>query len=136
MEFQFRQLTEEDYDNILLGWWEEWGWGAPTKEFLPLNGTGGLIVFDGETPVCAGFIYTTNSMVSWVDWIISSKTYRKKPQRSEAVKLLIEQLTNASEGSGSKYCYALLKHDGLIETYKEIGYIEGDSYSKEMIKIL
>ena len=28
-----------------------------TKDFLPDNGKGGLIVYDDKTPVCAGFIY-------------------------------------------------------------------------------
>lgn len=72
-----RSLNSNDYDNILVGWWKDWGWDAPGRDFLPDDGNGGLIIFDDDEPVCAGYIYTTNSKVSWVDWIISSKTYRK-----------------------------------------------------------
>jgi hypothetical protein len=136
MPLTIRKLVESDYDNILKGWWSDWNWEAPQRDFLPENGEGGLIVLDGEEPVCAGFVYTTNSSVSWVDWIISSKTYRKKPQRKEAISLLIETLTNACKGSGSRYVYALIKHRGLIETYEGLGYIKGDSYTGEMIKVL
>jgi hypothetical protein len=37
---------------------------------------------------------------------------------------------------GCKYSYALIKSDSLINVYKEIGYSEGDKYTKEMIKKL
>lgn len=133
MIFEIRPLKEGDYEDILLKWWEDWGWEAPQKDFLPDNGKGGLIIFDGEEPICAGFMYATNSSVTWVDWIVSSKTYRKKPHRKDAIKLLIESLTNVCKNSGAKYAYALIKNNGLIETYKNIGYTEGDSYTKEMI---
>ena len=134
MIFNVRVLNEEDYDTILLDWWKSWDWDAPQKDFLPDNGKGGIMILDGDTPICAGFIYVTNSSVSWIDWIISSKTYRKSPQRTDAIYLLIDTLTNLAKKNGSKYCYALLKHKGLIETYKKLGYISGDSYTQEMIK--
>ncbi len=133
--FNVRQLNDADYDT-LVGWWKDWGWEPPTREFLPDDGTGGIMVLDGETPVCAGFVYATNSAVAWVDWIISNKEYRKKPERSSALKVLIESLTNISKASGSKYAYALIKHPRLMVLYEEAGYIKGDSYTSEMIKAL
>lgn len=136
MKFETRLLNENDYDEILVKWWKDWGWEAPPKDFLPENGTSGLIVFDGDEPICAGFIYLTNSEVAWVDWIISSKTYNTKPNRKEAISLLISKLTEVCKASKSKYSYALIKHKGLIETYKELGYNQADSYSTEMIKKL
>lgn len=131
-----RMLNDTDYQEILVGWWKDWGWEAPTKDFLPEDGKGGLMIMDGDTPVCAGFTYVTNSKVAWVDWIISNKNYRKKPQRKEAINLLIETLTNICKNSGSKYCYALIKNQSLVNIYKELGYTKGDSYVGEMIKIL
>lgn len=133
--FNVRQLNNADYDT-LVEWWNEWGWEPPTREFLPEDGTGGVIVFDDDTPVCAGFVYATNSSVAWVDWIISNKNYRKKPQRTLALKVLIESLTNISKASGGKYAYALIKHPRLITLYEDAGYIKGDSYTSEMIKAL
>jgi hypothetical protein len=129
-------LNENDYDSVLVGWWNAWGWTPPKKDFLPDDGKGGIMVYDGEEPICAGFIYTTNSKVAWVDWIISSKEYRKKPERSEAIKLLVSTLTNICRNTGHKYTYALIKHPSLVETYKEIGYMKGDGYIGELIKVL
>ena len=136
MELTIRQLNDTDYENILLDWWNQWGWKAPKKDFLPDEGKGGYIIYDGDIPVCAGFIYVTNSKVSWVDWIISNKEYRVKPKRKEAISLLIESLTNICKMSGSKYIYALIKSNNLIKTYESLGYIKGDSYTSEMIKVL
>lgn len=131
-----RHLNETDYDAILVGWWKEWGWEAPARDFLPNNAMGGAIVYDGDTPICAGFLYMTNSKASWIDWIISSKTYTDREKRKFAINLLIEQLTDLSKQLGNKYAYALIKHQNLIKTYESLGYVKGDSYQSEMIKIL
>lgn len=136
MNLIVRTLNENDYDDILVKWWSDWGWKSPEKDFLPDNGTGGVMVLDGDEPICAGFIYVTNSSVAWVDWIVSSKTYRKKPNRQKAIELLIKSLTNICKSSGYKYSYALIKHKGLIGAYEQLGYIKGDSYTSEMIKVL
>lgn len=131
-----RELNEVDYEEILTGWWEQWGWTPPSKDFLPNNGKGGIIVYDDEVPVCAGFMYLTNSKVSWVDWVISNKEYKDREKRKEALKLLVISLTGICKRAGSLYVYALLKNESLISTYEELGYVRGDSYTSEMIKKL
>jgi hypothetical protein len=136
MEFNIVELNPSDYDDILVNWWNDWGWTPPPKDFLPKKGEGGLIVYHKEKPVCAGFMYITNSSVSWVDWIISDKKIKNKKLRREAVKFLVAVLTNICQDNGSKYIYALLRHKGLSKTYEELGYNKGDSYTHEMIKIL
>ena len=136
MGLYIRELQDTDYENILVGWWQQWGWEPPQKDFLPNDGKGGIIVYDDETPVCAGYMYLTNSKVAWVDWIISNKEYTKKPQRKDAIKLLVSALTEICKKTGSKYVYALIKSQSLIGTYEELGYIKGDSYTSEMIKVL
>lgn len=131
-----RKLNETDYDEILVRWWRDWGWEPPQKDFLPDDGEGGFMILDGHTPVCAGFMYATNSKVAWVDWIISDKKYRKKPHRKEAIDLLIACLTSTCKNAGYKYAYALIKNPSLIGVYKELGYVKGDTYTGEMIKAL
>lgn len=134
MKFNTTPLQHEDYDNILKGWWNDWGWEAPSRDFLPQDGQGGVMVWDGDTPVCAGFLYNTNSKVAWVDWIISNKEY--KESRKEALSILIQTLTSVAKNLDNKFAYALIKHNGLIGVYEQQGYTTGDSYNKEMIKAL
>ena len=136
MELEIRPLNENDYQEILVDWWIQWNWTAPEKDFLPDDGKGGMIIYDGDIPICAGFIYVTNSKVAWVDWIISNKEYKIKDKRRAAIKILIESLTNISKNTGSKYAYALIKNQSLIKTYEDLGYTKGGSYTNEMIKIL
>lgn len=134
VELSIRKLNSTDYDEILTTWWSDWGWESPKKDFLPDDGEGGLIVYDGDEPICAGFIYVTNSKVCWVDWIISSKQYRKKPERKQALNMLVESLTELCQNTGAKHIYALIKNQSLINVYEEAGYIKADNYNLEMIK--
>ena len=46
--FTLRPLNESDYDNILLGWWADWGWVAPMRDLLPQDGIGGVITLRNE----------------------------------------------------------------------------------------
>ncbi len=60
MQLNIRKLKESDWDT-LCSWWDEWPeWQNPPRDFLPDNGTGGLMV-EKDVPIVAGFIYYTNS---------------------------------------------------------------------------
>jgi len=135
MEFNLRKLNSTDYEDILVGWWKDWGWEAIPKDFLPEDGEGGVIIFDGEVPVCAGFMYATNSKVAWIEFIISNKQYDKE-KRKKALVLLVDALNNVCKNGGFVYVYSILKNKSLIETYESQGYIKGDSNFFEMIKKL
>ena len=134
MKFNIVKLKPTDYEEILSGWWNDWRWTPPSKNFLPENGTGGLILYDDNVPVIAGFIYNTNSDVAWADWIISNFKYKNKKNRKEAIELLLNALENTATNMNKKFMYALVKNQPLIETYKKLGYNQGDSYSTELIK--
>ena len=136
MEFTIRELKDNDYKDILVKWWKDWRWTPPSKEFLPEDGKGGYIVYDGETPVCAGFMYLTNSKVVWCDWIVSNFQYKDREKRKQAIYLLIATISQMAKDLEKKYVYALLKNQPLINAYKQLGYQEGSTYTQEMIKIL
>lgn len=131
---EIRQLTSNDYDEILVGWWKDWRWTAPMRDFLPMNGAGGYIVYDEDIPVCAGYMYLTNSKAGWCDWIVSNFNYRGK--RKEALSLLIDTISTQLKKLGYEYSYTVLKSKSLINTYKESGYMEGSTQCTEMIKKL
>jgi len=136
MALKIRELNDSDYEDILVGWWKDWGWQPPQKDFLPDDGKGGIIVYDDDVPICAGYMYLTISRVGWVDWIISIRYYTKKELRKDAISLLVSRLTDICRLIGCKYIYALIKNESLINTYESLGYIKGDSYTSEMIKVL
>lgn len=126
-----RPIEDKDYE-LLCGFWSDWGWVAPTKDFLP---DCGMIVYNDEVPIIGGYLYATNSKVAWVEWIISNKNYTNRENRKIAINLLVQTLTNIAQKSGFKYVYTILKHEGLIKAYESVGYIKG-STGIEMIKTL
>ena len=134
MKLNIRPLQEKDYEDILCGWWKDWRWTPPSKDFLPEDGMGGFIVYDGDTPICAGFMYITSSKATWCDWIISNLKYKDRQKRKEALELLVKTISDKAENLGKKYVYALIKNKPLINVYKKIGFIEGSTYTHEMIK--
>ena len=136
MSLYIRPLVATDYDIILLQWWSDWRWTAPSRDFLPDNGTGGYMVYDGETPVCAGFMYETNSKAIWCDWVISNIKYKDRTKRKEALSLLIKTISEQARMLNKKYVYALIKNKPLINVYKKQGFIEVASYSHELIKVI
>ena len=136
MSLYIRPLVATDYDSILLQWWFDWRWTPPSRDFLPENGTGGYIVYDEDMPVCAGFMYETNSKAVWCDWIISNTKYKDRTKRKEALSLLIKTISEQARMLNKKYVYALIKNKPLINVYKKQGFKEGSSYTHELIKTI
>lgn len=131
-----RKLEHSDYDDILSKWWKDWRWSAPPRDFLPEDATGGLIIYDEEVPVCAGFVYMTNSKVGWVEFIVSNMEYKDKENRRLYLSTLVNSLGNILKNVGAKYTYVSLKNESLIKIYEELGYVKGSQGCLEMIKQL
>jgi len=132
---EIRKLNKHDYHDILLEWWKDWGWKTPPKlDILPDEGESGVIVYQGDTPVCAGFIYTSNASLCWISWIVSNKQYRDRSKRKESIKALIETLSLVGKNLGAKYCYVNFDSPHLVKPSEELGFIKG-SITQEMFKI-
>jgi hypothetical protein len=125
MELNIRKLKESDWDILVSLWkmWPEWQ-THPTKALLPENGTGGLIVEKNGIAIIAGFLYTTNSKVGWIEWIVSNKNYREK-DRKKAAELLV---------SGIEIILSVGRNKGLIETHRNLGYTIDEDPSYEISK--
>lgn len=134
MQLNLKPLKNTDYEEVLCKWWKDWRWTPPPKDFLPENGIGGYMIYDGDIPVVAGFLYITNSNVAWVDWVVSNIKYKNKKNRKIAIETLIASLEIKAEELDRKIMYALVKNQSLINTYIEMGYTQADSYNTELIK--
>lgn len=132
--FKARIILEDDYE-VLCQWWKAWRWTPPNRDFLPQNGTGGVIIEKDGIPVVAGFVYLTNSAVAWIEFIISNFDY-KNPDRKEAINILILELSRIAADCGAKYLYTVVKSSHLEERYKEVGFVNGSVKVNEMVMIL
>ena len=133
MKLKLRRLEESDYDTLVT-WWKDWKWEAPPRDFLPENGTGGFMVSNNDSDICAGFICLTNSKIAWIEFIISDKQY-KEEDRNEAIQFLINSLSGVAEETGAKYGYAILKNKSLMKYYEEANFTVTSDKNTEMITI-
>tara|TARA_R110002167_G_scaffold163968_1_gene360833 strand:+ start:81 stop:488 length:408 start_codon:yes stop_codon:yes gene_type:complete len=135
MKLNIRMLEDSDW-NTLVKWWAAWPeWPTPPKDFLPDNGKGGFMVEKEGQPIVAGFLYTTNSKVALLEFIISNPEYREK-DRGEAIELLINGAETVSKKQGIKYIFCIGSNKKLIETHKKLGYSVDEKPSYEITKII
>lgn len=132
MELKVRALEESDWET-LQQWWHAWKWPTMSKDMLPLEGRGGLMVYKDDIPIAAGFLYLSNSKVAWLDWIISNASYKEKDRR-EALELLICSLEEVARQQGYSIIISIARHKGLINTHKKLGYAVDESPSYEISK--
>tara|TARA_R100000656_G_scaffold20193_1_gene18214 strand:+ start:219 stop:629 length:411 start_codon:yes stop_codon:yes gene_type:complete len=135
MELNIRRLEDSDWDT-LVSWWDAWpDWVALPRDFLPDNGKGGFMVEKNNIPIVAGFLYTTNSKVVLLEWIISNPDY-KEIDRQNAIELLINGAENVSKASGYKYMFSIVRNKHLIATHKKLKWKVDSKSSHELVKII
>lgn len=133
MEFTSRWLEEGDYDNILKGWWERWRWPIVPRNFLPDNGTGGIMISKDGIDICAMFLYFANSDLCFLGFSISNPEY-KENDRLKAIEKLIEISCEYAFEKGYEYIYSVANKKTLIDGHKKNGFNPSLSNCVEMIK--
>ena len=134
MELNIRKLEESDWDTLVNLWkmWPDWQ-AHPSKAILPENGTGGLIVEKNGLAIIAGFIYTTNSKIGWMEWIVSNPDYRED-DRKKATALLISGLEHVAKISGCEAVISIGKNKSLMSVHESLGYTIDKTPSYEISK--
>lgn len=127
-------LTDDDYP-VLCGYWRWHRFPAPYKDCLPEDGKGGLMVMKNGVNICAGFLYLTNSRLSWLEFIVSNPDYREK-DRAEAIQCLIYELTYLAKRQGCRGVFTSVKNQNLIKHYEACGYVNNGKGTIEMVKVL
>ncbi len=129
--FEVRNYILEDYDT-LSKWWAQWCWDAVPQAFLPETG---LIVMCNKTPICAAFIYRTDTPIYWVENYISNKE-ASKTIRSEALDLLILSCIEKAKNMGALVAMSSIKHNGLARRLGKSGFIVSDKNMTTYMRVL
>jgi hypothetical protein len=133
MELNIRRLQNDDWET-LCSWWEAWPeWVNPPKDFLPDNGTGGIMVYKQNTPIVAGFIYYTNSKGALLEWIVSNPDYREA-DRKEALELLVKAAEEVCKANGVKYVFTIGRSKPLIKLHEKLEWTVDEKPSYEITK--
>tara|TARA_R110000822_G_scaffold279201_1_gene400983 strand:- start:880 stop:1308 length:429 start_codon:yes stop_codon:yes gene_type:complete len=131
-----RGLEESDYIT-LVEWWNWWKFTPPPRDFLPENGTCGIMIEDSEgTQYCAGFLYLTNSKAAWLEFIVSNPEIKDKSLRKQMLDSLITQLCYFAKDNGVEWIFTSVKNKSLIDRYSDCGFTIGSKETTEMIKQL
>jgi hypothetical protein len=132
MELQARTLKESDWETM-QSWWKAWGWPEMSKDLMPLNGLGGLMIEKEGKAIASGFLYLTNSKVAWTEWIVSDPEYRQE-DRVDALTMLVSGLEEIAVAAGYQIILSVGRNKGLLNIHKELGYTVDDSPSYEISK--
>ena len=104
MQYRFFN-KQKDYDTLSL-WWDNWGLPHHPPEALSSNG---IIVSKDGVDMCSGFLYSTDSYFSWIEFIMMNKQGMKKfprTQRVECLEFLGDLLIKRAKQLGFKLVYA------------------------------
>lgn len=118
---KIESVNKENY-SMLVKWWEGHKWPIIPFESLPKIG---IIVND----TVAGFLYSTDSNVCMLEWIISDPNSDKQ-KRKESLVILIDRVCSMAKDMGFKFCFTYVKNKGLMNTLTENSFTKTD---EEMI---
>lgn len=130
---QIRLTQKKDYHELYDWWmWHRWS-NPPTLELLD-DLKFGVMISLGEENICAGFLYFTNAKAfGLLEFIVSSYKVKDKMVRSDALKLLIYSLCDIAKKKDIKALFSSVRHESLIQHYKDCGFIITSKNSNELI---
>ena len=133
MEFIINAIEENDYEQF-VDWWTYMKFPVLTKNLLPNQGLGGLKLTNKEgIDVAAGFLYDTNSDISWLEYVTLNPSIKDKGIRKFLKKEIIYYLTLHAEQKGYKAVFSSVKIEALRDSFTENGYIMSKQNTKEMV---
>lgn len=117
-----RPFQISDYPEVC-----EW-WRARQWKNIPLSilSSIGLVVEEDGIKYCAGWLYVSNSTLTWLEWIVTNPGSPMR-RRREALDLLIEDAKTKLKALGGETVYVQLKSKSLMRVYEAHGFTKGDT---------
>ena len=97
-----------------------------------LSTNGFLVETDDGRLACAGWIYSTDSKISWLEWIVANPDVRRE-DRSKCLDFLIYALTTTGRELGFNTLFSSMKHPLLIDRMKKHGFQVTDSAMSNLV---
>lgn len=124
---EIRPYTSSEYP-LICSWWQARDWPIISPECLPKHG-----ILVGN--YCAGFVYTTDSSLAWIEWIVSNPATDSK-ERNQAMDILIDSLIGKCRLLGARYIFTSVSHEKLQDRYVKHGFNVTESQVTHMIRSL
>lgn len=110
-------LEERDYP-IISKWWEAQKFPVVPMHLLPVTGY-------IANECAAGFLYLTNSPISWIEWVVGDPKAEKQ-LRSESLDELISYMIEKARFIGTREIFTSAVSFPFIQRLKKHGFREGD----------
>lgn len=116
---------------VLARWWDAHSWPVIPHDALPSTG----MIACAEEPVCAAFLYKTDSSIAWMEWFISDPQAEKR-HVSIGLDMIIEELSAFAKEQGFKTIFTSMHHRGLIRRLERHGFKTQDTDVTQLMRIL
>lgn len=110
-----REYVPADH-RLLSTWWKLQDWPTIPQEMLPK--TGMIVENDDHMPICAGFLYKTDSKVCLLEFIIANPL-SDTIERGQALDVLIEDLVAQAKKMDFSMVFTMAGNSRLIQRYQE-----------------
>lgn len=122
-----RFYEKSDYP-MVCEWWKQWGWPAIPESTLPEVG----VIYENEVPVCAAWIYRTDSDTCLIEWFISNKS-ATKAQRTGAIEGLVDACKHIAKQMGFSKAFCSIRNQHLIKKMEGRGFVTADLNMTNMV---
>lgn len=109
---------DRDYP-MLESWWRGHNMEPLAPAVLPKVG---IVVVNGDAPLCVGFLYQTDSAICHVEWFLRNPVAPKELMVG-AIEALIESLCLTARELGFRVAYMAVKNESLIRKAKACGFV-------------
>lgn len=103
-------------------WWNFWRFAPPSLDILPENM---ICSYNENGPSCIAFLYSTDSKLAWLEWIVGRPSGDKK-ERMDGINAILDSAKELGKDLGFTGIFTSSKHDGLNSKLRT-KYIETDS---------
>ncbi len=119
IDLKAQSFMPEKHYEMICQWWKAQNWPLIPLDHLPKTGL--VVLCEGE-PAVVGFIYKTDSLFCWFEWIVANPEIRKE-KRSEAIFYLIREIKSAAHEMGFKSIFTSANNESWISKLQKENFI-------------
>jgi hypothetical protein len=116
---------------MICDWWTRQKFTPIAPELLPQRGL--VVQSDEGIPLCVGFLYSTDSAMGWVEFIVGNPDARRRDV-SHALDRLLECLVDLSKLIGHRALFTSSNLKGLVKRFTRAGFTIGDINTTQLVR--
>ncbi len=124
------ELYKPELYPLLEVWWAAKKFGSVPAILLPKEG---WVAYIDEKPIATAFLYTTNTPIAWVEWLVSNPE-STKAERDETIPALLSFIEKEAVARGAMALFTSTQPEGVIKRFEACGFVVADTGMTNLIK--